>query len=175
MGEIALFMLDIAENSFFAGATKTEITLTESQEQVILEIEDNGLGMDKETLMRFADPFFSSKGKIGLGVALLKSSAEQTGGSFSAVSQKGKGTKITAVFNKKHIDCPPIGDTVSALAVLVTSKCRILYTHKNGTNSVKLDTDMFSEENSECGKIISVKNYLHSQYAEFHKLKGSAL
>ncbi len=168
MREIALFMLDVAENSLRAGSTVTKITLTEEKNTVTLEIKDNGCGMDGETLSRIADPFFSTKGKIGLGVALLKSSAERTGGKFSVTSRKNRGTTVTAVFNKEHIDCPPVGDTVSALAVLAASECRILYTHTKGGRSVQLDTEKFSEENSGCGKIISVKNYLHSQYAEFN-------
>lgn len=168
MREIALFMLDIAENSLRAGSMVIRITLSEEKNAVTLKIEDNGCGMDEETLAHIADPFFSTKGKIGLGVALLKSSAERTGGKFAVLSQKNRGTTVTAVFNKEHIDCPPVGDTVSTLAVLAVSECRILYTHTKGGKSVQLDTETFSGENSDCEKIISVKNYLHSRYAEFN-------
>jgi len=79
MLELALHILDIAENSTRAGATLIEITIVEDLHEDVfsLEIRDNGSGMDQETLKKAMDPFYTTKKvrKIGLGLPML--SAQQ--------------------------------------------------------------------------------------------------
>ena len=59
MKELSLNILDIAENSLSAGATRVEITLAEKPDGwLTLTVRDNGKGMEKETLTRLCDPFF---------------------------------------------------------------------------------------------------------------------
>lgn len=65
---------------------------------LILTVKDSGCGMDKETLERVGEPFFSTRetGKgMGLGVYLSKLTFEQLGGSISYTSQKARGTVVT--------------------------------------------------------------------------------
>ena len=87
MPEIALNVLDIAQNSVRAEASLIQIA-------------------------RVTDPFFTTRTtrKIGLGVPFFKMAAESTGGSFSIQSEPGVGTKVTAVFGLSHIDRMPLGD-----------------------------------------------------------------
>ena len=62
---------------------------------ICLSVSDTGEGMDKETLRRAMEPFFTTKGLgkgTGLGLSMVHGFAEQSGGRFILHSQKGKGT-----------------------------------------------------------------------------------
>lgn len=125
MQDLSLHILDITENSLRAGATSVCIRLIENTqaERLILEIEDNGSGIDTEYLMCVKDPFFTTKDgkKYGLGLALLTQAAEVTGGDMDIQSDDETGTRIIARFNSSNIDMKPIGDVESTLEVLKTA------------------------------------------------------
>jgi PAS domain S-box-containing protein len=62
-----------------------------------LSVSDTGVGMDQATLARAAEPFFTTKplGKgTGLGLAMARGFAEQSGGALSIESSPGRGTTI---------------------------------------------------------------------------------
>ncbi|MGC8762022.1 MAG: PAS domain-containing protein [Acidobacteriota bacterium] len=61
---------------------------------VLLAVTDSGCGMDKETLARCFEPYFSTKGKggTGLGLSTVYGLAKQYGGFVNAYSEVGKGT-----------------------------------------------------------------------------------
>jgi signal transduction histidine kinase len=56
-------------------------------------ITDQGSGMDKATVDRIFEPFFSTKKRgTGLGLAIVKQIVEQHDGEINVVSSPGKGT-----------------------------------------------------------------------------------
>jgi signal transduction histidine kinase len=114
MREITLHLLDIAENSVAAGAKNIDIYIEENllKDRLYLSIEDDGKGMDEETVKAITDPFTTSRTerKVGLGIPLLKNAAEACEGSLTVTSALGKGTKIEATFQHSHIDRMPLGD-----------------------------------------------------------------
>jgi signal transduction histidine kinase len=61
-----------------------------------LRIEDGGIGMTPETVVRAFDPFFTTKGKGlgGLGLPMVKRFAEEHGGSVDVESALGSGTTV---------------------------------------------------------------------------------
>jgi anti-sigma regulatory factor (Ser/Thr protein kinase) len=124
MEDLSLHLLDIAENSIDAGATKVDITIKESsaEDLLTLSILDNGRGMDAETLGKVSDPFFTTKKvrRFGLGIPLLKQAAEECNGSFSIESSPGKGTLTSVVFQRSHIDRKPMGNIGSTMVVLIS-------------------------------------------------------
>ena len=63
---------------------------------VEFEIEDDGIGMDRETREMMFSLFFSSKGKegTGLGMFVSKQIVRQHGGTIEAVSDPDEGTRI---------------------------------------------------------------------------------
>jgi PAS domain S-box-containing protein len=68
---------------------------------VLLSIADSGTGMDAATLARAAEPFFTTKreGKgTGLGLAMARGFAEQSGGALAIASAPGQGTTVRLWF-----------------------------------------------------------------------------
>lgn len=123
MEDLSLHILDIAENSLNAGAKNIRVKLVEKYETLILEIEDDGKGMDEDILLKAKDPFFTTKkGKrVGLGIPFLSQAAEETGGNLKIERRTEKGIRITACFNKNNIDMKPFGDIKKTMRVLKAS------------------------------------------------------
>ena len=68
---------------------------------VLLTVRDTGIGMDHATLARVSEPFFTTKpvGRgTGLGLAMARGFAEQSGGGFAIASTAGQGTTVTLWF-----------------------------------------------------------------------------
>jgi anti-sigma regulatory factor (Ser/Thr protein kinase) len=151
MNEIALNILDVAENSVRADASLIEVDVIAdtNEDKLTVTITDNGKGMDAETAKNVTDPFYTTRTtrKVGMGTSLFKMAAEQTGGSFSLVSEKGVGTVVTAIFGLSHIDRMPIGDLTETIRTLVTMNAGIdwVYRFKNDTAEFTLDTREMKE------------------------------
>ena len=69
----------------------------ESQDWVILEVEDTGSGMEEETRRQCLEPFFTTKGQAGtgLGLAIVFGIVQRHRGRMEVDSAPGKGTRIT--------------------------------------------------------------------------------
>ena len=122
MEDLSLHILDVVENSIRARAGRVSIRLEENRPDglLFLEIDDDGEGMDEETKAACLDPFFTTKGGkgVGLGLAFLAQSAEETGGCLSIESARGKGTKVRATYHMGHIDLRPLGDVEGTIRCL---------------------------------------------------------
>jgi len=144
--DISLHILDIVENCIVAKAKRIEIRVIEDIEEnlFIVEIEDDGKGMDEATVKRVLDPFFTTKttGKVGLGLPMLAQSAKESGGNIEISSQVGKGTKVKATFQYNHPDRRPLGNMKETLMTLISSHPEIdfVYEHKRGEEVLRLDT-----------------------------------
>lgn len=124
MRELALNVLDVAENSLAAGAKLVYIRLDirPSEDMFTITIEDDGCGMDRNMLEKVCDPFTTSRTtrSVGLGVPFFKFAAESAGGTFQISSEQGKGTRVAASFRISHIDRMPLGDFGGVILQLVT-------------------------------------------------------
>jgi signal transduction histidine kinase/ActR/RegA family two-component response regulator len=68
---------------------------------LVLEVRDNGIGMDEKTRRRCLEPFFSTKrdcGGSGLGLAMVYGMMERQDGTIQIESAPDKGTKVTLIF-----------------------------------------------------------------------------
>lgn len=146
MEDLSLHILDIAENSITAGASKIQIKITEDIEKNLLRIEitDNGRGMDEETIKMAYDPFFTTKTtrRVGLGIPLIAQAARESMGNISIMSKSGEGTTITANFQYNHIDRKPAGDIAKTLTVLIAANPEIdfIYEHRRNDSTYHMDT-----------------------------------
>ena len=71
-----------------------------SGEEVVLEVADDGVGIDPGHLKRIFDPFFTTKGPAssGLGLSIAYSLVSQSGGTLSVASEPGQGATFTGRF-----------------------------------------------------------------------------
>lgn len=149
MTDISLHLLDVAENSTRAGADLVMIRLIVNTitDQLTITIEDNGCGMDQTELEQVSDPFYTSRTtrKVGLGIPFFKYAAEITGGYFNIDSQKGVGTKVSAVFMLSHIDRIPIGDINTTIHTLIVyhPATDFIYHYQYNDKKFSLDTREF--------------------------------
>lgn len=182
MKEIALYVLDIAQNSITANASVLEITLSESPETIVFTIADNGKGMSPELLARVSDPFTTTRTtrKMGLGIPLLRMAVEQTGGSLTIESTEEVGTTVTARFCAGHIDCPPVGDMAGTISLLLQGapQLELHYTRTVDGTSFRLTTE---EIRAQLGPEISLaepeiilwlQEYLQEQETLLREHKG---
>lgn len=72
------------------------IEVKKSLKAIKITIKDNGIGMDKNTLDRITEIFYTTKANgNGLGVVLSKEIVEMHNGTINYKSQKDKGTTVT--------------------------------------------------------------------------------
>lgn len=121
MQDISLHLLDIIENSIRARAKNIKVRVINNVAKNCLRliVEDDGSGMDTDTLAMAQNPFYTSKPerekKVGLGIPLFKQNAELTNGCFKMTSEPGFGTVLTVDFTLDHIDRMPLGDLRATL------------------------------------------------------------
>jgi len=149
--ELALHILDIAENSISANADEIKIIVEEDLDKDILRIliQDNGKGMDAETLAKITDPFITSRKtrSVGLGIPFFKAAAEACEGSFTIHSVPGKGTTVEAVFKHSHIDRMPLGNIESTLLTLLmgTPEIHWIFEYRNNESCFIFDDQPIKE------------------------------
>ena len=74
---------------------------------VRLEVSDHGVGMDEATRRRIFEPYFTTKVQgTGLGMALVKQTAERTGGYVRVRSAPGQGTAVRIFFPSIRASAP---------------------------------------------------------------------
>ena len=151
MRELADNILDIAQNSISARASLVEIDITvdHSRDTVALRFVDDGCGMSAEMAQAVSDPFTTTRKtrKMGLGLPLLKMTAQATGGEFAIESQIGKGTTVSVSFGLSHIDRPPMGDVPGSLFTLVLMNPRtdFLFVYDYDGKNFTFDTRVIRE------------------------------
>jgi PAS domain S-box-containing protein len=89
------------------GGTITLRTRLNSRDtEVIVEIQDTGIGMSETTRSRCLEPFFTTKGErgTGLGLPMVFGMAQRHGGDLEIDSELGRGTTMRLIF-----PCAPTG------------------------------------------------------------------
>ena len=75
----------------------------QNDKQIVFEISDNGVGMDRETRESLFTLFFSSKGNkgTGLGLFIADKIIDQHGGKISVESTPGQGSSFKIAIPKR--------------------------------------------------------------------------
>ena len=152
MRELSLHLLDIAENSVAAGARTVTITVREDlvADRMFLAVQDDGRGMDAATVARVTDPFVTSRTtrKVGLGLPLLKETAEMCNGCLRITSTLGQGTLVEVEFQHSHIDRMPLGDLAGTLLTLLVSSPDVhwIFVYQVNDDTFRLDDEPIKAE-----------------------------
>jgi nitrogen-specific signal transduction histidine kinase/ActR/RegA family two-component response regulator len=141
--ELALLNLCVnARDAMPAGGTLTiavdvaapdaEAARLPLRDYVRVSVVDSGTGMDRETLERAVEPFFSTKetGRgTGLGLSMVHGLAAQLGGHFAISSTPGQGTRVelwlptasagTATPSRHEAHADPLRSATGALDILL--------------------------------------------------------
>ena len=100
---IRAMLINLLENSLDAcrmdgekGQHRVDLTVRRSEPWMVIEVADNGIGMDRETREKIFSLFFSSKGLKGTGLGLFISNkiVDKHGGDITVDSEPGRGTKF---------------------------------------------------------------------------------
>ncbi len=100
---IRAMLLNLLENSLDACRADRQKTghfvrlgVRRADPWIVLDIEDNGIGMDRETREKIFSLFFSSKGLKGTGLGLFISNkiVDKHGGSIRVESEPGRGARF---------------------------------------------------------------------------------
>jgi anti-sigma regulatory factor (Ser/Thr protein kinase) len=144
--ELALHVLDVMENSVEAGATIVALNIEEDsvRDTLTITVTDNGRGMTRETVAKVLDPFFTTRTTrhVGLGLPLFAAAAQRCKGALGIESKPGAGTKVTASFQRSHLDRAPLGDVgASVLAVILSEHpVDVQYRHTVDGRRFEFDT-----------------------------------
>ena len=88
-------LLANADDAITEGGT-VEMKTWREDENIILTVRDDGVGIPEEAVEKIFTPLFTTKIKgIGLGLSFCKRAVEAHGGSISFTSKKGEGTIFT--------------------------------------------------------------------------------
>ena len=104
--EISKHMVDLVSNSIEALAKHVLIMLSAEEGGVVLEVTDDGVGISEQDV---AAASCGEKAPRGRGLALLKQTAEESGGSF-AYQSTGKGSTVRALF--RGVPLGAVGDAL---------------------------------------------------------------
>lgn len=116
---------DIVQNAIEAGSSDIAVDWLEYEKTLDIAVADNGCGMTEEVREKALDPFFTDGRKhkhrrVGLGLAFLKQMVEETGGHWELQTARGQGTRIHFCVDRQHVDLPPVGDIVRAIADILS-------------------------------------------------------
>ena len=108
-GYLQQVFLNLINNSMDAmptgGTLTTRTRFQASEKEVIIEVEDTGIGIAPDTLQRIFEPMFTTKKMgtgAGLGLAISDQIVRQHRGCIRAESEVGRGTRFTIVL---PVDC----------------------------------------------------------------------
>lgn len=146
MRELSLHILDILQNSIEAGARHLDLEINESisANRLVISITDDGRGMDRQTVERVLDPFFTTRTtrQVGLGIPLFRAAAQQCNGDLIITSAPSVGTRVDVKFQRDHLDRAPLGDIKSTIlsVILANQACDLRYSHHMDERCFEFDT-----------------------------------
>lgn len=97
--------LNLIKNSIEAMPTGGTLSITSSisENKIIIMIKDSGIGMTRDQINRFGEPYFSTKSKgTGLGTMVAVKIIETMNGTLNIKSVVNKGTTLTVTFQRSN-------------------------------------------------------------------------
>jgi|GEM_PF-1721940 len=99
VGQLTVAMRNLLDNAAQAIGSREggliRLALKEEEEHFLIVVEDNGIGMSRETLANLFKPFYTERpGGSGIGTVIIKRVIEGHGGSIRVESERGRGTRF---------------------------------------------------------------------------------
>lgn len=168
-------LLDMVQNSIEAASRNVRCTLEESDGRLLVEVEDNGRGMDGDTVRRAQDPFYTEPGKhpgrkVGLGIPFLIQTVESCGGSYEIDSAPNRGTRLRFDLDLSNVDTPPMGDLPSTFRQMLCydNEYEMEINRRRGGVSYELTRSQLIDtlgELESAGALLLLQEFLESQEA----------
>ena len=90
---------NLVMNSIEAGATKVKVSASETLDGLLLDVIDNGKGLEPSMQQQILEPFFTTKSQgTGLGLAVVQSVVRNHGGHIQLSCKPGMGCHIRLSF-----------------------------------------------------------------------------
>ena len=120
MKDLAEISLELLINACEAHASTIDFDLTLGDINK-LSIKDSGCGISKENLKEITSPFKTSRSSrnLGFGLAFFAQAIQQADGSIDIQSKVNEGSQVSAHWNAKHIDAPPLGNIGESIALVL--------------------------------------------------------
>lgn len=98
MGPVEQVLVNVLVNACEASASGGVVTVethyAAAQNAVQVCVKDTGSGMSEDVLGKAFDPFFSTKGRLGIGLPAARDLLKQFGGDLRIESRPGVGTQV---------------------------------------------------------------------------------
>lgn len=104
--QITAAMRNVITNAWQAIGERTDgridIALEEQDDNLIVSVKDNGIGMTQRTLERLFQPFYTERaGGSGIGTIIVKRVIEGHGGTVAVESRPGEGSRFVLTFPRR--------------------------------------------------------------------------
>lgn len=108
LGELFNNILGNACDALIGHKGQIEVTAQKDKlGNIIVQVKDDGIGMDAEQLKRIFEPFYTTKAKgTGLGLAVCKQIVTLHNGAIEVESEQGKGTAVTVTLPLRRENVP---------------------------------------------------------------------
>jgi sensor histidine kinase regulating citrate/malate metabolism len=145
MIDLSLHLLDLMQNASHAKANRVSVQIEDdpAQDRLVITVSDNGCGMSEREVKLAVDPFYSSFGKkTGLGLPMAIQAAEMAGGTVHINSEVGRGTQVTVLFRRSHVDRQPLGDPASSIVAFLAGnpEVRTVFEYRGPQGTFSFDS-----------------------------------
>ena len=100
-GRIVISLMNLGSSSLSKGSLPSSLELDEKLDYVILQVIDNGQGIDDGLLEKVFEPFFTSRTEsnaTGIGLTVCESIARSHNGGIAVEKNMPSGTRVTVAF-----------------------------------------------------------------------------
>lgn len=140
---------------------KIELIIIEKENDIQIQVKDDGEGIEPEHLTKIFDRYFrvkTSGAKVeagaGIGLSIAKEYAQIMGGDLVVQSQPGLGSVFTFTFPKKHTDQERLLVELANGEAFFEKSALEFIQHKNGKNGAPQASILVVEDNLEMQALI---------------------
>jgi signal transduction histidine kinase len=107
-------LLNLARNALDAmpggGRLTFAVAAALDRTNLVVTVADTGTGIEDAHLRAIFEPYYSTKRRTGLGLAITRRIVEEHGGTIEAASEPGRGTTFTVLLPTAAADPPASGE-----------------------------------------------------------------